>query len=287
MCAEEGVVEPADEVGLGLPAGAELARVERQERLAGDRPGSRRRRARRAADRRRHVGDRRRRRGARAHVEPAAERRRRRRRVDERARVTVPVTSVKTTSVNIASVVPVRKRLASGYAIAIRRIGASPRMRPRTAAARAQEQVGVEDDHPDGADDDHQAAGDPGREVHRERRRRSPPRRSTGSIRRTTIGEPAPVKASRSETPSGPERAGRGHDRSARCRAQRRGLPRGRPRPPAATPSAEPERRQRSSAGAVPPGRLRQVADGGRDGHAAHAPGRDGDDRSVSSTPSA
>ena len=44
-----------------------------------------------------------------------------------------PVTSVKTTSVNIASVVPVRKRLRSGYAIDIRRSGVRALTRPRTA----------------------------------------------------------------------------------------------------------------------------------------------------------
>ena len=44
--------------------------------------------------------------------------------------VTVPVTSVKTTRVNIASVVPVRKRLVSGYAIAMRSTGASAWTRP-------------------------------------------------------------------------------------------------------------------------------------------------------------
>ncbi len=45
----------------------------------------------------------------------------------------VPVTIVKTTSVNIASVVPVRNRLASGYAMEMRRSGASRRDRPSTA----------------------------------------------------------------------------------------------------------------------------------------------------------
>ena len=44
-----------------------------------------------------------------------------------------PTTSVKTTSMNIASVTPVRKRLRSGYAIDRRRIGVSARIRPTTA----------------------------------------------------------------------------------------------------------------------------------------------------------
>ncbi len=45
--------------------------------------------------------------------------------------VIAPVTSVKTTSVNIASVTPVRKRLASGYASESLRTGASRRLRPK------------------------------------------------------------------------------------------------------------------------------------------------------------
>ena len=48
--------------------------------------------------------------------------------------VVAPTTSVKTTSVNIASVTPVRKRLRSGYAIDIRSTGARARMRPPVAA---------------------------------------------------------------------------------------------------------------------------------------------------------
>jgi hypothetical protein len=44
--------------------------------------------------------------------------------------VVAPTTMVNTTSVNIASVTPVRKRTRSGYAIAILSIGASGRMRP-------------------------------------------------------------------------------------------------------------------------------------------------------------
>ena len=46
-----------------------------------------------------------------------------------------PVTSVKTTSVNMARVVPVRKRLRSGYAIDMRRTGASALILPSTAIA--------------------------------------------------------------------------------------------------------------------------------------------------------
>ena len=49
--------------------------------------------------------------------------------------LTVPVTIVNTTSVNIASVIPVRKRLASGYAIAIFSTGASGRSAPSTRIA--------------------------------------------------------------------------------------------------------------------------------------------------------
>ena len=44
-----------------------------------------------------------------------------------------PVTSVKTTRVNIASVVPVRKRLRSGYAIDMRSTGARALILPSTA----------------------------------------------------------------------------------------------------------------------------------------------------------
>jgi hypothetical protein len=44
----------------------------------------------------------------------------------------VPVTSVKTTSVNIASVAPVRNRARKGYVIAIRATGASRPKRERT-----------------------------------------------------------------------------------------------------------------------------------------------------------
>ena len=44
-----------------------------------------------------------------------------------------PVTSVNTTSVNMASVVPVLNRLLSGYAMDMRRIGASALIRPKTA----------------------------------------------------------------------------------------------------------------------------------------------------------
>ena len=44
----------------------------------------------------------------------------------------VPVTSVKTTSVNIASVAPVRKRARSGYVIAIFATGAADPKRERT-----------------------------------------------------------------------------------------------------------------------------------------------------------
>ena len=51
---------------------------------------------------------------ARAHVEPAAEALHVAGRVMNEPEVTVPVTSVKTTRVNIASVTPVRKRPASG-----------------------------------------------------------------------------------------------------------------------------------------------------------------------------
>ena len=47
--------------------------------------------------------------------------------------VIAPMTSVKTTSVNIASVTPVRNRLRSGYAIEMRRTGASARTRPSVA----------------------------------------------------------------------------------------------------------------------------------------------------------
>jgi hypothetical protein len=48
--------------------------------------------------------------------------------------VIAPTTSVKTTSVNMASVTPVRKRLRSGYAIDIFNTGASRRMRPSEPA---------------------------------------------------------------------------------------------------------------------------------------------------------
>ena len=71
--------------------------------------------------------------------------------------VAVPVTIVKTTSVNIASVVPVRNRLASGYAMEMRRSGASRRDRPEHRHDAAQQQVGVVHDRPHRADDDHQA----------------------------------------------------------------------------------------------------------------------------------
>ena len=49
--------------------------------------------------------------------------------------MTAPVTRVKTTSVNIASVTPVRNRLASGYASDSLRTGASRRLRPKVAVS--------------------------------------------------------------------------------------------------------------------------------------------------------
>ena len=100
------------------------------------RRGRRRGEARARRERGAHVGDRarRRRRGA-------ARRSRRRTRAtsfDARARtsrvVMAPTTSVNTTSVNIASVMPVRKRLRSGYAIDMpQRRARAPRMRPSDA----------------------------------------------------------------------------------------------------------------------------------------------------------
>ena len=68
----------------------------------------------------------------------------------------VPVTSVKTTSVNIASVAPVRKRALSGYVIAIRMTGASLPNLERTRLTPREDEVGVVDDHPDRADHGHQ-----------------------------------------------------------------------------------------------------------------------------------
>ena len=78
------------------------------------------------------------------------------------------MTSVKTTSVNIASVVPVRKRALSGYAIDMRSTGASAADPAENAHDAREEEIGVEDDHPYRADDDQQAGDDPRREVHRE-----------------------------------------------------------------------------------------------------------------------
>ena len=49
---------------------------------------------------------------------------------------TVPVTSVNTTRVNIASVVPVRKRAARGYATDMRSTGVSARILPKAVTTR-------------------------------------------------------------------------------------------------------------------------------------------------------
>ena len=71
--------------------------------------------------------------------------------------VIAPVTSVKTTSVNMASVTPVRNRLASGYASESLSTGAMRRLRPSVLVSAAEQDVGVEHERPAGTHHDREA----------------------------------------------------------------------------------------------------------------------------------
>ena len=113
--------------------------------------------------------------------------------------VVAPTTSVKTTSVNIASVTPVRKRLRSGYATDIRSTGASALIRPndatsppsRTSALYMIVQVAPTT-----------IIRPPKRKIEKSTFRSPKSQRLTGSTNQTTSASPAAVFASRSGTPS-------------------------------------------------------------------------------------
>ena len=127
----------------------------------------------------------------------------------------------------------------SGYAIDMRRTGARLSIRPKTLMTPPEQDVGVEDDHPDGADDDQQAR-------RRSRwRSPSPSLAEDGLLRAPRQDEedddadPQTVKASRSGTPAELEQRHEAHEHERHAEIERR---RRRPRAevPRADPSASP-----------------------------------------------
>ena len=113
--------------------------------------------------------------------------------------VVAPTTSVNTTSVNIARVTPVRKRLRSGYAIAMRRTGARLLIRPnvdpsapsRTSALYISVQVAPIT-----------IISPPSRKIEKSTLSSPKSQRWTGSTNHAISASPAPVRTARSCRPS-------------------------------------------------------------------------------------
>ena len=187
------------------------------------------------------------------------------------------MTSVKTTRVNIASVVPVRNRSFNGYAIDIRSTGARPRDRPNTRMTPASRRSALKTitqtvpmtiRRP--------ATIQAEKSIARFPKTRSISRQ--GSSRKTTTASPQAVNASRSGTPAR-RRSGTRLMRTSENPSMRGvKLSLEAPRYTRASPRARPTSAPHQAASTAGHRRLGEVADRGRDRHDAHPPRRERDD---------